>query len=330
MQIVLTLIIITITILGYIFNNQLIKTLKKQKQIQTINQYVLEAHQQKIGTPTMGGIIFVVLPFLFSIIGPLLAIYLGAEYFILILTLSTYAFIGFIDDFHKTVGAKNEGLTPLQKLILQTISAIIVVYTGLSLNVIDTKINLFNFQFEGGLIYLSLITLALVGFSNATNLTDGIDGLLGVNFLISIAALIILSFLNPGHIGTYYFLIILGCALAIFINKNWYPAQIFMGDTGSLSLGPILVVCAILLEADLAIIFFGLIYLLETFSVFIQVTYFKYTKKKYGIGRKIFLITPIHHHFEKKGWKEQKIVILFALINMIAASLFILIEWKIS
>ncbi len=315
-----------ITIIGFFLNNLLLKIVKEKKQVQTINEYMVENHGGKQGTPTLGGLIFIILPLIYFLLSFIIGIKLTTTYSLLLVTIALFGYIGFIDDYHKIAGSKNEGLKPKQKLILQVAASVVVIYLSFTANIIDTKINLMGNQIELGFGYFIILVFALIGFSNATNLTDGLDGLLGFNFLITTIFMLILATTINIDSSLIMFLLVLIVGLGLFLTKNKYPAKIFMGDTGSLSLGPVMIMGLSIMKFDLAIIFFGFIYLIEVLSVILQVAYFKYTKKKNGVGKRLFLMTPIHHHFEKKGWHERKVVLIFIMINIFAAILFFLVK----
>lgn len=306
-------------IVSVILGLGLIPILKRINFGQRISEYVGEAHRKKEGTPTMGGIIFII-PTIVSILFLVLDNRLEMTYNLLIIMVVfiLYAFIGFLDDFLSLKRGKNEGLTVIQKFIGQIIVALLffaiyMKYNGNTSFVVSTL----NIDIDLGWLYGVFILVLLVGFSNATNLTDGLDGLSGGLCTIAFVAFALISlFIGKEDVGIFCF--VLTGSLAGFLMFNAYPARVFMGDTGSLALGAVLATVAILTRREVTLIIIGLVFCLETLSVMVQVFYYK-TKKK-----RIFLMTPIHHHFEKLGFEEPDIVKGFWLIGIICAVIGIL------
>lgn len=288
----------------------LIPILKRINFGQRISEYVGESHRKKEGTPTMGGIIFIIptiLAILFLVIDG--RIQMTYNLLIIMIVFVLYAFIGFLDDFLSLKKGKNEGLTVSQKFIAQIIVAIIffAIYmkyngnTNFTVTTLGIDVNL-------GFGYGILILLLLVGFSNAVNLTDGLDGLAGGLSAIAFIAFALISlFIGKEDVGIFCF--VLTGALAGFLMFNAYPARVFMGDTGSLALGAVLATAAILTRREITLFVIGLVFCIETLSVMMQVFWYKKTKKR------IFLMTPIHHHFEKLGWEETDIVKMFYIVG---------------
>lgn len=294
----------------------LIPILKRINFGQRISEYVGESHRKKEGTPTMGGIIFIIptiLAILFLVIDG--RIQMTYNLLIIMIVFVLYAFIGFVDDFLSLKKGKNEGLTVSQKFIAQIIVAIIffAIYMKYNGNTNFTVTTL-GIDVDLGFGYGILILFLLVGFSNAVNLTDGLDGLAGGLSAIAFVAFALISlFIGKEDVGIFCF--VLTGALAGFLMFNAYPARVFMGDTGSLALGAVLATVAILTRREITLFVIGLVFVLETLSVMIQVFWYKKTKKR------IFLMTPIHHHFEKKGYEEPDIVKGFWLAGIILAVL---------
>lgn len=288
----------------------LIPILKRINFGQRISEYVGESHRKKEGTPTMGGIIFIIptiLAILFLVIDG--RIQMTYNLLIIMIVFVLYAFIGFLDDFLSLKKGKNEGLTVSQKFIAQIIVAIIffAIYMKYNENTNFTVTTL-GIDVDLGFGYGILILLLLVGFSNAVNLTDGLDGLAGGLSAIAFIAFALISlFIGKEDVGIFCF--VLTGALAGFLMFNAYPARVFMGDTGSLALGAVLATVAILTRREITLFVIGLVFCIETLSVMMQVFWYKKTKKR------IFLMTPIHHHFEKLGWEETDIVKLFLIIG---------------
>ena len=294
----------------------LIPILKRINFGQRISEYVGESHRKKEGTPTMGGIIFIIptiLAILFLVIDG--RIQMTYNLLIIMIVFVLYAFIGFLDDFLSLKKGKNEGLTVSQKFIAQIIVAIIffAIYMKYNGNTNFTVTTL-GIDVDLGFGYGILILFLLVGFSNAVNLTDGLDGLAGGLSAIAFIAFALISlFIGKEDVGIFCF--VLTGALAGFLMFNAYPARVFMGDTGSLALGAVLATVAILTRREITLFVIGLVFVLETLSVMIQVFWYRKTKKR------IFLMTPIHHHFEKSGYEEPDIVKGFWLAGIILAVL---------
>lgn len=312
------IIFLMITILTIITTNIYIKFIKNKVQQPLLKEG--PQHQSKIGTPTMGGVSFL-LVFLITTISLLLYYHVNIRTFILsifiLFVIFIYFYIGFKDDYQKVLHKKNtSGLTPKEKIIYQLIGSIIL-SIGLYLCNYDLtlKLHIVNFNINIGYFYYLLIPFFLIGITNATNLTDGLDGLLSFNAIITLVFISIISFEQKEFLILYSNLIFIAVLLGFFlINK--YPAKIFMGDVGSLTIGAYIAIISILLKIEILLLFFGFIYMIETLSVILQVSYFKYTKKKYKEGQRLFLMAPIHHHFEKKGLKEKQVLYLFAIINI--------------
>ncbi len=279
----------------------------KEKAKQPIYEEGPKWHMSKSGTPTMGGIAFVIaisLAILLS--GIIISVSLSKESFISIVISLIYALanagIGIIDDKEKLKKSKNKGLTAWQKLLLQSICALAFLLSRkLILN--DSTVISFSFgDIDLGFLYYPLSMLILLGVVNCANLTDGIDGLASsVAFSIGISFLYITASIDTAT-GIFSSAII-GASIG-FLVFNIHPAKIFMGDTGSLFFGSLIVTMAFMLNNPLLILFIGAVYIFEGISVILQVFVFKLTKKR------LFMMAPIHHHFEKKGWSENKICII--------------------
>lgn len=222
--------------------------------------------------------------------------------------------VGIIDDLAKIKKRKNEGLKPASKLILQAVSAIILLTSLSLLGIVDTviKIPFLGVSWDLGIFYYVIAFFVICGFINAVNLTDGIDGLASsVSLTSGIFICVVAVTMVHSHSLVLIGSTIIGVSFA-FLFFNLHPAKIFMGDTGSLFLGALIVGASFFTSNFLIIVFYGFIFLCEAVSVMLQVTFFKISK-----GRRIFKMTPLHHHFEKSGWSEMKIVSIFTLINAI-------------
>lgn len=269
-------------------------------------------HKSKEGTPTMGGICFIggFLLVLFTI-GVYISIKADAEIFIHSLFMLACGITGFIDDYVKFVKKQNKGLNPKQKLIFQFASAAAYLIALSIIGKTDTSVLVpfTSIYFDLGLFYWFFMLLGIVFTVNSVNLTDGIDGLAA-----SITAIVAIGFTVLAFMYRESGLVVLAASIAGgcfgFLTYNFHPAKIFMGDTGSLFLGGFVCVCAFWLKTPLILIFMGFMYFVESVSVVLQVSSFKLYKKR------IFKMTPIHHHFEMSGWSEIKIVAVFSLITV--------------
>ncbi|WP_099808845.1 phospho-N-acetylmuramoyl-pentapeptide-transferase [Streptococcus suis] len=272
----------------------------------------VKQHQFKAGTPTMGGTVFLVVAILVTFIFAASLNMLTGGVLAILFILALYGLVGFLDDFLKIFKKINEGLNPKQKLALQILGGLVFYFVhvraagGGELNVFGQIINL-------GMLYLPFVLFWLVGFSNAVNLTDGIDGLASISVVISLLAYSVIAFINRQFDILLVCLTMIGSLLGFFVY-NRKPAKIFMGDVGSLALGGMLATISIALRVEWTLLLIGFVYVLETSSVMLQVSYFKYSKKKFGEGRRIFRMTPFHHHLELGGltgksekWSEWQV-----------------------
>lgn len=303
-------------LLATAFGLFLIPLLKKIKVGQRINTYV-EIHQRKSGTPTMGGLIFII-PTIITTIILLLTdkIEFSVNLLITLFVFISYSLIGFLDDYISIKHNENKGLSQIQKLFLQFIVALIfyILYRKYTNANSVLEITLLNIKWNLDWFYGIFILLLLVGTSNAVNLTDGLDGLAGGLSAISFLAFGLISWGSywiEGYQDMGIFCFILVGAIMGFLVYNTNPAKIFMGDTGSLTLGATLATIAILTNHEFSLAVIGGVFVIETLSVIIQLTSVIFFKKK------IFLMTPIHHHFERLGWRESDIVKLFWIIGFV-------------
>ena len=292
----------------------LVPMLKKLKVGQRISIFVGDSHRKKEGTPTMGGLIFI-LPTVAATIYLLLSgkVSYTSNLGIVLLVFLGYASIGFLDDFLSIRKGNNEGLTAYQKLFMQVLIAIGFFYIYMR-NGGQTSfvVGMLGIDLELGWLYGLLILLVLVGASNAVNLTDGLDGLAGGLSAIAFIAFSLVS-LMVGFEDIGIFSLILVGSLIGFLIYNTHPAKIFMGDTGSLALGAVMGAIAILTHRELTLLVVAGIFVFETLSVIIQTIWVQVFHKK------LFLMTPVHHHFEKLGWMETDIVKLFWVAGLILA-----------
>ena len=301
----------------------LIPALKKLKADQRLSEYLSEKHKNKVGTPTMGGLIFILSTlFVFIIMYIFNKIRINSSLVIVVITFLSYSIIGFIDDFLIIKRNNNKGLSETSKFILQVIVAIIFFYLFMiSGNEPLLWIHTLGIKLDIGFLYGIIILLVLVSSSNAVNITDGLDGLAGSLSFIAFLTLGIISY-NTGWLDGYeevsLFCFSLSGSLLGFLTFNLNPAKIFMGDTGSLALGATMGCIAILTRHELLLILICIVFVIETLTCIIQRVYYKFTKKR------LFLMTPIHHSFEKKGYNEREIVKIFCLIGILASMISII------
>ena len=301
----------------------LIPLVKKIHAGQNISIYLRKAHKNKQGTPTMGGLIFIIPTFLTIIILFCLnKIHFSYTLLIILFTLFSYTLIGFIDDYLIIKRHNNKGLSQTAKLALQTLVAIIFFYLFMKGgNEPLLWVHSLNFKLDIGFFYGLFILFVLVAVSNAVNLTDGLDGLAGGLSFICFVTFGIIAW-NTGWLDGYEDIAVLSFviagALLGFLMFNVNPAKVFMGDTGSLALGATLGAYAIMTRHEVLLILIGLVFVIETLSCIIQMVYYKFTK------RRIFPMTPIHHTFEKMGMKENVIVRMFWMVGLVASLLALL------
>ena len=296
------------TILGLF----MLPVLRKLRVGQKISIFVGETHRKKEGTPTMGGLIFI-LPTIVITLGLIVTqkINYTSNLGIVLLVFIGYACIGFLDDFLSIRKGDNEGLTTYQKLLMQVLIALGFFYIymrsgGQTAWVVGTL----HIDIEFGWLYGLAILFILVGASNAVNLTDGLDGLAGGLSAIAFIAFALIS-LSVGFEEIGIFSLILVGSLMGFLIYNTHPAKVFMGDTGSLALGAVMAAIAILTHRELTLLVVAFIFVIETLSVIVQTFWVQF------FHRKLFLMTPLHHHFEKLGWQETDIVKLFWVLGFI-------------
>ena len=338
------IIIIIATVLAFAITALLgfvaVPMLHKLKYGQTILDIGPKWHKNKEGTPTMGGIMFII-GIVFSIIATLVIAMVFAPTLIeneisskyghykivsmvagVILAICT-GLIGFIDDFIKVVKKRNLGLTAKQKTVMQMIVSAGYLYSLYLGGMTYTRIPFIgtvNIDRGIGLLFWPIALIFIYGFTNAVNLTDGIDGL-ATSVTTVVACFFIVVSVALGFNGLNSVLCDV-CAAALaggcigFLLWNMHPAKIFMGDTGSMFLGGMVVALSFMIEAPIVLIFAGVLYFIEALSVVIQVAYFKKTG-----GKRLFKMTPIHHHFELSNWSENKIVLVFSLVAFIGCSI---------
>ena len=351
---------ITALLISFLLGPKIIRTLHNHHIGESIRENGPSSHYLKEGTPTMGGIIIIL-----SIILPtiLWSKYDNTHIWIISIATLFMGIVGFLDDYLKIVKKVSKGLIARYKLMFQILVGLFIAFMILNyiespkifLDIIqnekptsisNTSISL-PFIMNGFMVipkwfYVILIVTVIMATSNSVNLTDGLDGLatgLSAISILTMGAIAYASgrsdfsdYLNILYIrGADELLIFSFAAIGACLGFLWYnsrPASVFMGDTGSLALGTALGTLAILLRKEILLIIIGGVFVMESLSVIIQVLYFKYTKKKYGEGKKIFLMAPIHHHFEEKGLPESKVVVRFWIIGILLA-LFSLSSFKL-
>jgi len=324
---------LTALLISFILGPWLIERMRRIKLGQYIREEGPKSHQQKAGTPTMGGILINI-----AIIIPTLlwADILNPYIWIVLFVTFAYGVVGFIDDYRKLVKKQNLGLTPREKFTMQIVVALLaglaIAYLPMLRNNYSTTLTfpfLKNVVLNLGFLYIPFIVVIIVGASNAVNLTDGLDGLAIGSTLIAAATYTILTY-AAGHARIADYLRIawvpqtgelavfcgamVGASLG-FLWFNAHPAEIFMGDVGSLALGGAIGCLAVMIKQELLLVLVGGLFVLEALSVIVQVASFKLT------GRRIFKMSPLHHHFELSGWRETKVVVRFWIIAVIFALL---------
>ncbi|NGQ93715.1 phospho-N-acetylmuramoyl-pentapeptide-transferase [Brevibacillus sp. SYP-B805] len=313
---VLIITIIAAFLIAVLIGPLFIPVLRRLKFGQSIREEGPQSHQKKAGTPTMGGTI-ILLALIFTVLK--FANLTMETMFLLLVTLG-YGLIGFLDDFIKISRKRNLGLTAKQKLLGQVILAV-GAYGLLIQMKHDTALHLPGtpWDIELGVLYFPFLLFLLVATTNAVNLTDGLDGLLAGTGAIAFGAYAIISWLSSDLDTAIFSAAVVGAVLG-FLVFNAHPARVFMGDTGSLALGGALAAIAIMTKTELLLAVIGGVFVVETLSVILQVISFK-TR-----GKRIFRMSPLHHHFELTGWSEWRVVVTFWLVGMVFAGLGVYLE----
>ena len=295
-------------ILCLLFGIPYIAFMKKKAYSQYIREEVAQMHAYKEKTPTTGGVFIVASIIIASLIALFMAQETTTGAMIVLMTLIFYSFTGFEDDIKKIKAHQNLGLSARAKLMLQIAVAMLPAFYIIFSH--QTQVTFLNFSF----------VFMMVGASNATNLTDGLDGLAASSSVIAFLACSIICFLN-NNIDLAIISIAASASCLGFLYFNKKPAKIFMGDTGSLALGGLLATIAIMGKFELWLIPIGILFILETLSVMIQVMSFKLT------GKRVFKMSPIHHHFELSGWSENKIVFVFSMVTLVFSTLAVILYY---
>jgi phospho-N-acetylmuramoyl-pentapeptide-transferase len=332
---------ITALLISLLFGGKVIRKLADLKFGQEIREEGPASHYEKKGTPTMGGVLILVSVFLSTILWARI----DSLYLWLALGATTaFGLIGFLDDYIKIVKKRSLGLTGRQKLLGQLITAIVVwgalLYFAnypwnISIPFLKATAEPSGVTYVGAFVYLFFIIFVLLGSSNAVNLTDGLDGLATSVTFIAMSALTALTYVSSDRRWAEYIdithkpeaaelTVFCGAMVGASLGFLWYnspPAQVFMGDVGSLAIGGALGTVAILTKQEFLLPFIGGVFILEAASVMLQVTVFKMTKRGGKPGTRLFKMTPLHHHFEMSGWKEPKIVFRFVIVAILFALL---------
>jgi len=312
--------ILTGFIISVVLSPIIIPFLRRLKFGQSIREEGPKSHQKKSGTPTMGGVMILLSITLTTLVltGKFSEITV-TTYLLLFVTLG-YGLLGFLDDFIKVVLKRNLGLTSRQKLLGQIIVAVVFFYF-FKQNDFSTVVSIpgIEFQIDLGILYVLFIIFWLVGFSNAVNLTDGLDGLVSGTAAIAFGAFAVLAWYQGQYDVAIFAVAVTGAVLG-FLVFNAHPAKVFMGDTGSLALGGAIAVVAIMTKLEILLIIIGGVFVIETLSVIIQVISFKTT------GKRVFKMSPLHHHYELVGWSEWRVVVTFWSVGLLFAILGIYIE----
>ena len=285
----------------------LLPVLRALKAGQSIREVGPTWHNNKAGTPMMGGLMFILAAAVLLAVNAFFMAEFSALY-VLALSLC-FGFIGFLDDFTKIKYKRNLGLTSAQKAMLQMAVSALFLYVMFKTGSMSTELYIpfvdLSFTLHP-IVYIFFSMFVMVGCVNAVNLTDGVDGLCGI---VTIPVMVFFTAASVA-LGKYDLAVLPAClvgGLAAYLVFNWHPAKVFMGDTGSLFLGGVVCAMAFALEMPLILILVGIVYIVETVSVILQVGYFKLTH-----GKRLFKMSPIHHHFEMCGWKEERICFTFA------------------
>ncbi|KGA97014.1 phospho-N-acetylmuramoyl-pentapeptide-transferase [Alkalihalobacillus alcalophilus ATCC 27647 = CGMCC 1.3604] len=320
LELVLLLSLLLSFLIAVLLSPVFIPFLRRLKFGQSIREEGPESHQKKSGTPTMGGIVIVIAILIATVFISMRFLSFSQEILLLLFVTVGFGLVGFLDDYIKVVKKRNLGLTSKQKLFGQLLISVLF-YFGLIRLGFSTEVTIpvTTISVDFGWFYLPLIIVMLVGASNAVNLTDGLDGLLAGTAAIAFGAFAVLTWSAEMMDISIFSAAVVGAVLG-FLVYNAHPAKVFMGDTGSLALGGAIAAIAIMAKMEILLIIIGGVFVIETLSVIIQVISFK-TR-----GKRIFKMSPLHHHYELSGWSEWRVVVTFWFVGMILAILGIYIE----
>jgi len=331
--------VVTSLFLAFVLGPAVIRWLRRVRFGQVVRDEGPRSHLEKAGTPTMGGVLILIS----ASLSTLLWARLDVGYTLLcVLALIWMGALGFLDDYLKVIRGKTEGLVGRYKMMGQLVFGV-----GLALLLLARPISPFPTTWTGvpffsdyfavfwAPVYVLFVAIVVAGCSNAVNLTDGLDGLAAGLTAIAAATFAVLAYLTgrvdtSAYLGLFYlpgagemaiFAVALAGGAIGFLWYNAHPAEVFMGDTGSLAMGGAIAVMAILLKSEFLLLIVGGVFVLEALSVIIQTSYFRYTLNRYGQGRRVFRMAPLHHHFEQLGWPETKVVIRFWILGIMFAML---------
>ena len=298
----------------------LIDYLHKIKFGQTEREEGLASHKKKNGTPTMGGIAFILVPVVVYVVCSFFSPFkLDMNTIIILLAFVGYGVVGFIDDYIIVVQKNNEGLKPAHKFLLQSILAVVFFFLYRTSSSTDIWIPILDVTIDLSWLYFVLVFFMFTAETNAVNLTDGLDGLCAGQMIIALVPFVVFAFMKGvDNVACLILLVIF--SLLGYLKFNKHPAQIFMGDTGSLALGGLIAAVAMVLKQEILLILIGFVFVAEVCSVIIQVTYYKKTHKR------IFKMAPIHHHFELCGMKEKNVVMMFWAATLLFCILAIVVK----
>jgi phospho-N-acetylmuramoyl-pentapeptide-transferase len=326
----------TALVLSFIFGPRVIAWLRDLRVGQIVREEGPSEHRSKAGTPTMGGVLILIATGVSTVLWADLASW---NVIIVLVVLVWMGTLGFLDDYLKVVRKRTEGLVARYKLVGQGMIGLLMALALLLLPVSNnptwTTVPFFadwHVTFWP-LAFIPWVMLVLVGSSNAVNLSDGLDGLAAGLAAIAAATFAVFAYLigrvdTSGYLGLMYlpgagemaiFCVALAGAALGFLWFNAHPAEVFMGDTGSLAMGGAIGAVAILLKMEFLLIAVGGVFVLEAVSVILQVGYFKFSARRYGTGHRLFQMAPLHHHFEQKGWAESKVIIRFWILGILCA-----------
>jgi len=315
--------VVTGMVLSGVFTWLIIPILKRLHTGQNIREEGPESHKAKSGTPTMGGIAFIVATIVTCIAIGLIFGEISTSLMLTLVAFILFALLGFLDDYLKVMKKQNLGLRAWQKFVIQIAIGVFIAVYHSSTSDLGTMVFIpgANVLWDFGILYVPFATFVIVAMANSVNLTDGLDGLAsGVTALVAFFFAAVGAMFYFNDMGIFFAALAGGCLGFLIFNKN--PAKVFMGDTGSLALGGGIAVAAIVMNMELLLPIFGLIYVLEVLSVIIQVISFKTT------GKRVFKMSPLHHHFELSGMSEKQVVNMFWISTFVFCSIgFLLIFW---
>lgn len=295
--------------------------LRRLKFGQSIREEGPQSHMKKTGTPTMGGLVILLSVTIATLVMTLKFSAPSTETYLLLFVTLGFGLLGFLDDFIKVVMKRNLGLTSKQKLLGQIVISVIFYFVFKQTDRFNPELTIpgTDFAFDFGWLYLFIVIFWLVGFSNAVNLTDGLDGLVSGTSAIAFGAFAILAWSQSQYDVAIFSVAVVGAVLG-FLVFNAHPAKVFMGDTGSLALGGAIATIALLTKLEILLVIIGGVFVIETLSVILQVGSFKMT------GKRIFKMSPLHHHYELSGWSEWRVVVTFWTVGLLCAVLGIYLE----